>query len=189
MPPPPESLSNNAEQARWFSDEVQPHAPALRAYVKKSFPSVRDVDDVVQESLLRIWRVRLANPVRSAKALLFEIARHTAIDLTRRKKVSPIDEVRDLDGLNAIENGADTLNVISRQEKILMLAQAIDDLPARCRKVIILRKLKLMSQKEVAAMLGLSEKTVEAHLARGVKRCEAFFRKRGIQNSFSDESH
>jgi RNA polymerase sigma factor (sigma-70 family) len=186
--PPPESVENSTEQTRWFSDEVQPHTSALRSYVKHSFPFERDVDDIVQESLLRIWRVRLANPVRSAKALLFEIARHTAIDLTRRKKVSPIDAVSDLANLSVVENGMDAINVITKQEKILLLAQAIDDLPAKCREVVVLRKLKLLSQREVADRLGLAGKTVEAHLARGVKRCEAYLRKRGVQNSFSDEA-
>lgn len=186
--PPPESINHSTEQSRWFTDEVQPHAPEVRAYLKNSFPSVRDVDDIVQESLLRIWRTRLAKPVRSARALLFEIARHAAIDLRRRTKVSPVDQVRDLDGLHAIDDGTDTVSVLSRQEKILLLAQAIDDLPARCREVVIQRKLKNMPQKEVAAMLGLSEKTVEAHLARGIRRCETFLRRRGVQDSFTDES-
>jgi RNA polymerase sigma factor (sigma-70 family) len=181
-------LDGSAEQSRWFADEVQPHAPALRAYLKNSFPTVRDVDDIVQDSLLRIWLTRLAKPVRSAKGLLFLIARHAAIDSGRRKKVSPIVQVRDLEGLNAMEDGTDTVSVLSRREKILILAQAIDDLPARCREVVILRKLKNIPQKEVAAMLDLSEKTVEAHLSRGIKRCEGFLRKRGVQDSFSDES-
>jgi DNA-directed RNA polymerase specialized sigma24 family protein len=48
MPPP-------TDQARWLSAEVDPHRGALRAYVQRAFPGVRDVDDVVQDSLLRIW--------------------------------------------------------------------------------------------------------------------------------------
>ncbi len=188
MSPPPESFHNSADQARWFSDEVQPHAPAVRAYLRKSFPAEHDVDDIVQESLLRLWRTRLAQPIRSAKALLFQIARHTAIDLRRRSKVSPVNPVRDLDSVHAIDDGTDTVSVLSRQEKIQLLAEAIDDLPSRCREIVILRKLKNMPQKDVAAMLGLSEKTVEAHLSRGIKRCESFLRRRGVQDAFSDES-
>jgi hypothetical protein len=43
--------------ARWFAAEVHPHEPALRGYLWGSCPAVRDVDDVVQESFLRIRRV------------------------------------------------------------------------------------------------------------------------------------
>jgi len=188
MPSIPEPFSSNDEQTRWFVTEVQPHASAVRSYLQNSFPTEPDVDDIVQESLLRIWRVRLSKPVRCAKGLLFEIARHAAIDLRRRHKVSPVDAVRDLDGLHAIEDCPDAVSVLSRQEKIVLLAEAIDDLPSRCQKVVILRKINNLTQKETAGMLGLSEKTIEAQLSRGIKRCEAFLRKRGIHDSFSDES-
>jgi hypothetical protein len=49
--------------ARWFAEEVQPHEASLRAYMRGAFPMVRDVDDVVQESYLRVWRARAAQPI------------------------------------------------------------------------------------------------------------------------------
>lgn len=67
--------------------------------------------------------------------------------------------------------------------------EAIDNLPARCREIVILRKLHSMPQKEVALHLALSEKTVEAHVNRGIKRCEEYLRKRGVHHYYSDESH
>jgi hypothetical protein len=39
-----------ANQFRWFMEEVQPHDDQLKGYLHGAFPSVRDVDDVVQES-------------------------------------------------------------------------------------------------------------------------------------------
>jgi RNA polymerase sigma-70 factor (ECF subfamily) len=61
MPPP-------TDQARWFTEEVDPHRGALRAYVKRAFPGVRDVDDVVQDSLLRIWTTRASRQIGGARA-------------------------------------------------------------------------------------------------------------------------
>ena len=40
--------SPKADSARWFAEEVQPHEPALRAYLRGSFPKIDDVDDLVQ---------------------------------------------------------------------------------------------------------------------------------------------
>ena len=62
-------------------------------------------------------------------------------------------------------------------------------LPARCREVVVLRKIQGIPQKEVATMLSLSEKTVESHFTRGMKRCEAYLRERGVCGLFTDESH
>ncbi len=67
------------------------------------------------------------------------------------------------------------------------VADAIEALPSRCRQVVILRKLKGVPQKEVATRLGLSEKTVEAQLARGLARLEEFLRRRGVNGWYADE--
>jgi len=60
-------------------------------------------------------------------------------------------------------------------------------LPARCREVVYLRKLKRLPQKEVAARLGISVRTVESQCALGMKRCEAYLRKHGIESFGYDE--
>lgn len=67
------------EQAQWFANEVHAHASQLKAYLRGAFPSVRDVDDVVQESYLRIWKARAIHPIESAKTFLFTIARRVAL--------------------------------------------------------------------------------------------------------------
>jgi RNA polymerase sigma-70 factor (ECF subfamily) len=180
--------SPSPDQVRWFSDEVHPHESALRAYVSHQFPAIRDVDDVVQDSFLRIWSARARQPIVFAKAFLFRIARHVAIDLVRRSKAAPFNEVRDLQGLYVLDDGPGVVDIVSMQEKIRILAKAIDALPARCREVVILRKLKNIPQSQVAIMLGISGKTVEAQLSRGLKRCEEYFRKRGFQHYYNDES-
>lgn len=41
------------DPTRWFIDEVQPHEPALRAYLRGRFPSLHDVDDPVREAHAR----------------------------------------------------------------------------------------------------------------------------------------
>ena len=56
MPPPP-------DQARWFAEEADPHRDAVRAYAQRAFPGVRTVDDVVQDSLLRIWTTRASRQI------------------------------------------------------------------------------------------------------------------------------
>lgn len=180
--------SQEAEQTRWFSEEVQPHEPSLRAYLRGSFPSVPDVDDVVQESYLRVWKAWATQPIRSARAFLFRVARHHALDLVRRERVSPVSGVRDLAALLVVEDKPGIAEAVSRLEKVRLLADAIEALPARCRQIVVLRKLKCLPQKQVAAQLGLAEKTVEAQLARGVKRCEEFLRQRGVQGFYSDDA-
>ncbi|MGH7946107.1 MAG: RNA polymerase sigma factor [Opitutaceae bacterium] len=182
MPPP-----QNLDHTRWFTEEVHPHASSLRAYLRGAFPDVRDVDDMVQESFLRTWRARATRPIRSARGFLFQVARRVAIDLVRHQRVEPIAAVRDLAELSVFDDRPDAADAISAQEKIRLLADAIETLPARCREIVVLRKIECLPQKAVAARLGLAEKSVEAQLARGIARCEVYLRRHGVRGWYGDE--
>lgn len=168
------------EQAQWFANEVHAHDSQLRAYLRGAFPSVRDVDDVVQESYLRIWKARAVHPIESARAFLFTIARRIALKQAVKNRAAPIEFVGDLAELRLITDRPSPAEVLSYQEKVALLAEALAELPTRCREIVILRKLKGIPQKGVAHQLGLSERTVENQLARGVRRCEKFFHQRGV---------
>src|SRR5258706_15429311 len=110
------------EQARWFVMEVHPHETALRSYLRRSFPSACDVDDLVQESYLRIWRARALHPISSARSFLFRVARHLAIDEVRHRRASPLESTRDMASLPVSEDKADIIAAIGRREKIQLLA-------------------------------------------------------------------
>jgi RNA polymerase sigma-70 factor (ECF subfamily) len=176
--------SPSTEQSRWFSDEVHPHEPSLKAYLRSSFPTVRDVDDVVQESYLRIWKARAGQPIQSAKAFLFRIARNLALDLVRRDRISPVIAVGDSAVEFVADSRPDAAETASAGEKIRLLAEAVATLPDRCREIVILRKLDGLPQREVAARLGISEKTVEEQVSRGVRRCERYLRRHGINDLY-----
>jgi RNA polymerase sigma factor (sigma-70 family) len=170
----------SSEHRRWFADEVQPHDAALRSYVRNAFPAVRDVDDVVQESYLRIWRSRVSEPIRCARAFLFTIARNIALKRVGRQRTSPEIVVGDLAALGLVAEGHDAAETAARNETFRLLIEALASLPPRCRDITVLRKLKGVPQKEIAARFGIAEKTVEEQVARGVRRCEDYLRKRGV---------
>ena len=169
------------KQVRWFSEEVHPHEGRLKAFIRGSFPTLFDVDDVVQEAYVAILRTPASKPIRSVKAFLFQVARHLAIDRVRRQKISPIVPVADLQTLDLREEGMDVAELACNEEELQILAEALEKLPARCREVLIMRKLQGISQKEIAAQLGISEQTVQAQVQRGVKGCAKLLYARGLR--------
>jgi RNA polymerase sigma-70 factor (ECF subfamily) len=169
-----------SETARWFSEEVQPHESSLRSYLRRVFPSLPDVDDLVQESYARLIRAREAGRVSYAKAFLFTTARNAALDFFRRRQVVKIDGVADLETLFVVEDRPNAAEAVSKQQELALLAEAVKTLPDRCRQVLTLRLMYAMSHKEIAAELSISDQTVKAQLAKGMRRCADFLAAHGL---------
>ena len=163
---------------RWFTEEIQPHEPALRSYLRGSFPAVRDVDDVVQESYLRIWKACTTQSVTSAKAFLFTVARRIALNVVRKNHYAPFVALGDFAASRVLEDKPDACDQLIVHERINLVADALLSLSPRCREVVILHKVKGIPQRKVAAQLGLSERTVESHVRTGVARCTAYIASR-----------
>jgi len=180
--PPETPLSPDlADQAKWFAENLHPHRGPLRAYVRSAFPTLQEVDDVVQESYLRVIKAHAVHPIRFCKAFLFTTARNVAINLLQRQRINPLMPVADLASLAVLDEKADVSEATCTKEEIALLADGIDALPARCREVFVLRRIKGVSQAEIAAQLGISEQTVQAQVQRGVKACAEFLRRRGVR--------
>lgn len=170
----------HSEQARWFAEQVQPHESSLRSYLRSVFPALPDIDDLVQESYARLIRAREAGRVSYAKAFLFTTARNAALDFFRRRKVVTVDSLPDLAALPIAEDRPDVGDALNRQQELVLLAEAVRGLPERCRQVLTLRLLYGMSHREIAGELAISEHTVKAQLAKGMRRCADYFDERGI---------
>lgn len=171
--------SSKSEHARWFAEEVHPHESSLRSYLRGLFPSLPDVDDLVQDSYARLLRAREVGRIQYVKAFLFATARNIAIDRFRRRKIVAIESVADLAALPVIDDRPGVVDTISTQEELELLTEAVRTLPARCRQVFTLRLLYGLSQKEIAARLQLSPHTVKAQLAKGMRRCADYFEAKG----------
>jgi len=170
----------NSENARWFEAEVQPHEASLRSYLRNLFPSLPDIDDYVQESYARLIRAKEKGRISYVKAFLFTTARNAALDFFRRRKVVSIDGVADLEALSVTDERPGVAETVSKQQELDLLAEAVRTLPDRCRQVLTLRLLYGLSHKEIAADLGISNHTVKAQLAKGMRRCADYFAERGL---------
>jgi RNA polymerase sigma factor (sigma-70 family) len=171
---------DKAGMSHWFAEEVQPHENSLRSYLRCVFPSLPDIDDLVQESYARLIRAREAGRVSYAKAFLFTTARNAALDFFRRRKVVAIDGIADLEELSVVEDRPDVTEAVNKQQELEMLAEAVRALPERCCQVMTLRLLYGMAHKEIAAELRISEHTVKAQLAKGMRRCAEYLTARGL---------
>jgi RNA polymerase sigma factor (sigma-70 family) len=170
----------NSEQARWFASEVQPHEPALRAYLGAQFASLTDPDDIVQETYIRLLRARERGPIESPRGLLFATARNAARDLLRRRATARTFPIAETDASRVFDEAPGVVEHVSRRQEGDLLSEAIAELPPRCREILVLRKFENLSHREIAQRLGIAEHTVEAQLTKALHRCEVFFARHGL---------
>ncbi len=173
---PPEF--SNAD--RWFADEVQVHEGALRAWLRGKFPAISDPDNLVQETLTRVWKSQASGKVQSPKALLFTTAHNLAIDQLRRQQITRMEPLTEIEDRFVYEESPTPADATVSNQELEFLTRAIQSLPDRCRQVLTLRKIYGLSQKEIAAQLGIAEHTVEAQVANGMRRCAEFFGRLGL---------
>jgi RNA polymerase sigma factor (sigma-70 family) len=169
-----------SDQSRWFAEEVLPHEQPLRSYLRQSLPSLADVDDLVQDCFARIMRAKTTGTIRSPKPLLFAIARNAVRDFIHRKGRAELIPITENVESGVLVEDSDVVELVCRRQELALLTEAIHSLPERCREVLLLRKIKGLSQKEIAALLGIAEHTVEALAAKGTRRCADFLRAHGV---------
>jgi RNA polymerase sigma factor (sigma-70 family) len=174
------SPSLPSEEARWFSENVQPHEAALLAYLRARFSSHTDPEDIVHEAYARLFQAKAAGRIRCAKAFLFTTARNIALDFFRHRRIVTIERLTDFSSSSVLEEGPTTPDVVNQQQELELLANAVNALPDRCREVITLRYSEHLSYKEIASRLEISPETVKVHLAKGMRRCAAYFAARGL---------
>ena len=171
--------ASNPDHARWFAEEVLPHEPKLRGWLRARFPTLTDPEDVVQESIARLLQSHTTGPVACPRAFLFVTARNLALNRLRHLRIERPDGATEMDALAVPDESVGIPEAIAHAEDFRILIRAIESLPERCRQVVTLRKIYGLSQKEVAARLGVSEATVETQGAIGLRKCIEFFRRNG----------
>lgn len=153
----------------WFANEILVHEQALSYFLRRCWPHRDELHDLRQEVYVRVYEAAGKVLPTTPKAFLFATARHLMADRVRRSRVVSIEAVGDFESLNVLIEEVTPERWSSGRQTLKRLAEAFDRLPDRCREVVWLRRVEELPQKEVAMRLGISEKTVEKHVAKGVR--------------------
>lgn len=152
----------------WFVREVLPLEAILMHYLHQNWRNKNDIEDLRQEIYARVCEAAQAQIPDKTKAFLFTTARNLLVDRIRRSQIVPIEAVTDLDALEvAIDTPGPERSVIAR-DVLRRLQKVLDQLPAECREVILLRRIEGLSRLEIATRLGITERMVSEHLTQGM---------------------
>lgn len=167
-----------AERAQWLARNVVPHEAAIRAWLRTRAMDI-DVDDIIQEMYARIASIASTDDIRDPRQYATQTAFSILANQFRRARIVPIAAMANLEelGISAPEVSADT--VLEFRDELRALETTLAELPERCRHAFLLRRVEGLSQKEVAARLFISEKTVEKYMAQAVRLLIAVYGRGG----------
>ena len=153
----------------WFIEEVLPLEGMLERYFRRNWRDPDEVSDLRQEVYVRVYVGCAAARPASARAFVLSTARNLLIDRVRRAQVVSIETYADIESLNPAVDELSPERHLSARSELRLLQAALELLPSRCREVVELRKIEGLSQREVAARMGIAEDTVEKQVAKGVR--------------------
>jgi RNA polymerase sigma-70 factor (family 1) len=149
---------------------------ALHRYIQRFVGSSETAKEIVQEAFLRTYRQR--ESVTTLRAFLFSTARNLAANEYRHRRVMERGALGHF-GDSRVKTEHESLETeVLRDERNRLIQEAIDRLPPQCRAAFALRVFHECSYKEVADRLGISAKTVEKHIARGLRETHSYIDRR-----------
>ncbi len=152
--------------ARRLDSLYRRYAGWLRQTLRSRLGAAPDeADDLVQEAYARIARYTAADSDRHPKALLLTIARNLLRDSRGRaayRLAAAAPRMVELGELLPIEPD---------QAEQLLLKQVVLGIPQPYRDVFILSRFTAMGYEQIAAHLGISQKTVKRRMTKALEHC------------------
>ena len=143
----------------------------LLAVVRRIVKDSGDAEDILQETYIKVLNTSKETEIHNPEGLLTHTARNLAlnhIDLARNKFDIQLVEDRDSPVINSSE---DLEAIVGSKERLEHLGHVINRLPDKCRQVFIFKRVYGLSHKEISMKMGISTKTIENHVRRGLREC------------------
>lgn len=156
---------------RWIATHILPLESQARRWLSRHVRSLApsDIDDLMQEAYSRVWGADFAT-ILNARAYLYATLRNLLLEQARHAQIVPMERMGEIDALRIPSQDPGPERRVTSRQELERLKLLVADLPTQCRRVFELRKLEGLSQREAASQMGISERTVEKHLAKAIER-------------------
>jgi len=151
---------------RFLHDLFLKHAHEVSAFIRGRWPREQDVDDIMQESFLRLSQVPNPETILNPRAFLFTTASNMAVDRHRRRKTRErycYDEPEE-DFENLASNPLSPDRHSEAQQALEHFTQWLDELPELHRHAFVLYRIEGCPHAEIAVRLGISVSTSERYV-------------------------
>jgi RNA polymerase sigma-70 factor (ECF subfamily) len=143
----------------------------VKSYVHDNFIA----EDIVSESLVKLWEKLKHNELENAQAYLFTILRNSTLDHLKHESIKQAKHKllnkqlgRELDLRISALDSCDPSEIFSTEIKAI-IAKTLAAMPEKSRRVFELSRFEFKSNKEIAEIIGITVKGVDYHISRALK--------------------
>lgn len=147
------------------------HEPLLSFFLRRVRHRA-EAEDLTQDVFAKLIRAGQLDRIENPHAFVFKIATNLLRDRSRAAgragitATCPIDEAAEHESNPALVEDRGPYSVLSTSKSLAEVFKALDELDVRTRDIFILFRLENMKQREIAALLGVAQSTVEKHVAK-----------------------
>ena len=153
-----------------FKTDVLPMKDKLFRLAFRITLNQQDAEDVVQETLIKIWNRRDQwDEIESLEGWALTIARNMALDVLRKQDIHrtvSLDEPLSSNAHHLTPNTHTPYEQMMEKERIAMVRDLMNSLPEKQRTAMQLRDFEDKSYKEIAAIMQISEDQVKINIFR-----------------------
>ena len=148
-----------------FEEAMLPHLDAAHNLAKWLLRNEQDAQDVVQEAYLRAFRSFSGFHGGNGRAWLLTIVRNTSYTLLKKNRAADFTTF-DEEIHASSDESVSPATTLEHTEDAELIKEAINELPAEFREILVLRHQQGLSYKEIAEIAQIPPGTVMSRLAR-----------------------
>ena len=148
-----------------FAALVRRHQDRVFGFILRMLDARDEAMELTQDVFVKAWQALPGwRPEARFSTWLLQIARNAALDQLRRRRVvqfAPLD-----DGMDVADTAPGPEARYASRQRQALLENALQQIAAEHREILLLREVEDLSYGELAAVLGVAEGTVKSRLAR-----------------------
>ncbi|WP_333874278.1 RNA polymerase sigma factor [Methylobacter sp.] len=145
------------------------HAHEVNAFIRGRWPREQDIDDILQESFLRLSQVSNPETIVNPRAFLFTTASNIAVDHHRRRKTRERYTEPQADFEKLAEDPLSPDRHSEAHQALERFTEWLDELPELHRHAFVLYRIEGCAHAEIASRLGISMSSSERYVKHALQ--------------------
>lgn len=167
------ALQQPDELSRRFERLFDEHFQRLMFFALRFVNDEAEAEDIVADVFAELWNKMTTIDLETGiTSYLYRAVGNRALNLLRHKNVAAV-RISLLESVNErrleFMADSDTEREVEGAEIGVHLRQALGELPEKCREVFCLRYVSGLHNQEIADAMGVSVRTVEAHIYKALR--------------------